>query len=179
MLRLPEGKCYVLWALTGWVSQFEIIFFSVFPPSWGPDQLPLCRWAFLIFKEGRWCMKQINCFFRNHICVTSHFSSCQTRGNSEFFLPKIWGPIRKLRIWEQYHRAQKLLYNYCFLSEKWWLVEAGVRHWTLRQLTPWRPVPAVDSQERTLWHRKDNYQVRSSNEAVAISTPNKSQDRNH
>lgn len=91
-LRLPGGERCVsgvgLLALAGWVSQFEINFFSVFLPSWGPDQLPLCRWAFLIFKEGRWCMKQINCSFRDHICMASHLSFCQAGGDSDFFFPK-------------------------------------------------------------------------------------------
>lgn len=121
-----------LLALAGWVSQFEINFFSVFLPSRGPDQLPLCRRAFLIFKEGRWCVKQINCSFRNHICMASHFSFCQAGGISDiFFSPKKYeAQLGSKWIWKQFHQANKL-HEDCFPSRRWSLMDAGVRFWTM------------------------------------------------
>lgn len=128
LLHLPEGECCVsemgLLALAGWVSQFEINFFSVFSPSWGPDQLPLCRWAFLIFKEGRWCVKQINCSFRNHICMASSLELLPSWRQLRFFffLREVRGPIRKPSEYGNCFIRQRKCTKITFLAEggHWW-----------------------------------------------------------
>lgn len=77
-------------------------------------------------------MKQINCSFRNHICMASRFSLCQAGGNSDFFfsLQEVWGPIRKPSEYGNCFIRQRSCPSITFLSGRWPLMEAGVGFWT-------------------------------------------------